>query len=835
MNDKMKMVVVIAAVLFAQVCAAAFDDTGYVKHKITSDSLTGQPVSFDTPTDWIEPDGSEPTAPMPGKKYYVPSGAQMSAGCGLAEHLVFAGDELVIGGNLVPFTAMGYGATVTNLVFLPGGNYKCFAPNNRYLRGTAYIQGTSSSPMTLSCPSSAGIMEFGVNLHGDSSAWMQIFKGSANDRRGFQFTGTNENYFGTIEVTANSHTALGPWPMPAKVIVRSGCSLIGSARNNTAEPSRFSIRALDLADGSTFYMQQAIDAYSKMDSSGRGMLRAEVGDLTLSSGSLLVYGGGHSTNAFFEVTNSLAVTGPVTVVNPVSFEQACNASFVQRRPLIKLAPDATGTLSESDFVISNVASRMKYGLPKSSLIVENGTDGSRTLALDVERVVTMEYQNTYSGGTNWFTEAYREISGLTKYWWNDHEAVSPDKDYYIPTPSEESLRNKYFPPGYSVFPGRSLIAENAYFWIGEIATTGCYFNDLIMVGGSITTCQNSGGEQHWDGKLTLYSESSTTTVKSYDSRKLIFRAELAGPGTLKISTYTPTRLLSSMNGITELAGINTNFTGKIYVTCPYAEPTGAGETGSVPNENQKVTLRISDGRNLGGARSEFTYDAVKLDQMSVLKVLATATLDAQNRGMFVQGMARFDIDSGAMFTVSNTLTLAGLLRKEGEGTLALGGDLRFIDGAVSTAPLATTNVLAVKAGAVKPLATNVLDGAALVFAEGGKLAFDINPDAPGMKEFGFVGRRWATPIARADGFTGRIPVAFDVTRSPAGPPLSSWELGLVTVADAASAESIAEMLQPVNPYTGNGFRVKIEVRENADGSATVCATFSPAGTCLIMR
>ena len=156
MNDKMKMVAAIAAVLFAQVCAAAFDDTGYVKHKIVADPLkTGVPVSFNTATNWIEPDGSEPTAPMPGKKYYVPSGADISAGCGLAEHLVFAGDELVIGGCLVPFTASGYGATVSNLVFLPGGRYKCFAPNNRYLRGTAYIQGTSSSPMTLSCPLSS--------------------------------------------------------------------------------------------------------------------------------------------------------------------------------------------------------------------------------------------------------------------------------------------------------------------------------------------------------------------------------------------------------------------------------------------------------------------------------------------------------------------------------------------------------------------------------------------------------------------------------------------------------------------------------------------------------
>jgi hypothetical protein len=288
-----------------------------------------------------------------------------------------------------------------------------------------------------------------------------------------------------------------------------------------------------------------------------------------------------------------------------------------------------------------------------------------------------------------------------------------------------------------------------------------------------------------------------------------------------------------MNSITELSGTNTSFSGKIKVTCPNAQSTS--KDGFVPCEEYKVTLRISDGRSLGGAMPEFTYDAIKFDQMSVLNVKATTASDAQNRGIFVEGMARFDINSGATFTVSNVLTLAGLLRKEGEGTLALGGDLRFIDGDAATAPLSTTNVLAVKAGAVKPLATNVLDGAALVFSEGGKLAFDINPDAPGMKEFGFVGRRWATPVARADGFTGKIPVAFDVTRSPAGPPLSSWELGLVTVADAASAESIAEMLKPVNPYTGNGFRVKIEVRENADGSATVCAVFSTSGTCLIMR
>ena len=130
MNDRhgtMKLVAALAAVLLVQVCAADFAPTGYVTHKLNSDSLSaGAEVSFNSAVNWIEPDGSDPTAPMPGKKYYVPFGAQMSLGSNGSEHLVFAGDELVVGGDIVPYAASGYGATITNLVFLPGGRYYCY-------------------------------------------------------------------------------------------------------------------------------------------------------------------------------------------------------------------------------------------------------------------------------------------------------------------------------------------------------------------------------------------------------------------------------------------------------------------------------------------------------------------------------------------------------------------------------------------------------------------------------------------------------------------------------------------------------------------------------------
>ncbi len=829
MNDRMKMAAAFAAAMLVQLCAAEYDD--YVKLTTSESPSTTASMAFNTSVHWQEPDGSTPTAPMPGKKYYVPSGKQMVTPY-LAEHLVFGGDELAIAGTLVPFAKTGYGVTVTNLVFLPYGTYYFVAPNERYLRGTAYIQGTSSQPSRIHYGSSAGIMEYGVNLHGSSDAWLQIYgeNGTMSDRRGFQFTGTNENYLGTVEVANNAYLAMGPWPMPAKVIVRSGGTLLGTARNNLAEPSRFVLREVDVEEGARIMLQQAKEAYGSLDSGDRGMLVATVGDLSLASGSRLDFGGGASTNGYLAVTNSLSVAGPVIVKSPVSFSQACSASLVRRHPLIKLAPEATGTLDLGNFAISNDPSQVYYSLPRSELVLE---DDSHTLALDVTPVISMTYFASYFSKSNEFIDAYCVVGNITNYWWSDHEAPSPDKDYYIQNPSNDSA--KYMPPGYMTFAGRSLLAYGISLTTYNLASTGCRFDDLSMIGGGTMIAGGSSVGFDIDGKITFLSNVAPTTFRSYGSRLLRIGAELAGTGTVHVTTYAPTARVSDMNSITEFKGINTNFTGKLYVTCPNANATGTAQPGSVPCEDYKVTLRISDGRNLGGAMPEFTYDAVKIDQMSVLKVLATTAFDAQNRGIFVQGMARFDIDSGATFTMSNTLTIAGLLRKEGEGTLALGGDLRFIDGAAATAPLATTNVLAVKAGAIKPLATNVLDGAALVFSEGGKLAFDVAPDALGMKEFGFVDRRWATPVARADGFTGKIPVVFDVTRSPAGPPLSSWELGLVTVADAASAESIAEMLKPVNPYAGNGFRTKIGVHENADGSATVCAVFSTSGACLIIR
>jgi hypothetical protein len=182
-----------------------------------------------------------------------------------------------------------------------------------------------------------------------------------------------------------------------------------------------------------------------------------------------------------------------------------------------------------------------------------------------------------------------------------------------------------------------------------------------------------------------------------------------------------------------------------------------------------------------------------------------------------------------MLTLATQTTLAGTLVKEGSGTLALGGTLKFTS-AQSDTPSAGANILQVLNGRVRPVSKSGADGLAISFAAdtGLRLAPFAETDDDVMK-YGLYDVKWATPFDLS-GTDGKLDVALDLPES-AGDIPDSFAFGVCTVASSAA-----------NALDGNINLPKISRRTltvtqepNGDGTVTFTARYSKRGFSISFR
>ena len=199
-----------------------------------------------------------------------------------------------------------------------------------------------------------------------------------------------------------------------------------------------------------------------------------------------------------------------------------------------------------------------------------------------------------------------------------------------------------------------------------------------------------------------------------------------------------------------LTGTNSAFSGRLAVT----------NDRNTPSTN--TTLTVSDVRALGGARTSFAYNALSLAKCSRLDVTGSINFSEPTRGVYFSGSNYVNIANAAhTLTLASQTTLAGTLIKEGAGTLALGGTLKFTSSQSDT-PVEGTNILQLSAGRVKPVSKTGADGLAITFASGTglRLAPLAEADADVLR-YGLYDVKWATPFdLTATG--GKLDVALDL-------------------------------------------------------------------------
>lgn len=404
-------------------------------------------------------------------------------------------------------------------------------------------------------------------------------------------------------------------------------------------------------------------------------------------------------NLSFESGSSLMVQhepgsgkcGLVSVVGAVSHDGAINVVF--EKPVTSddygksykiMSLPAESALSEADFEYAKVDGDAAAAFAEFS-IVENAGGGDDVI-VRFDPMVTLEHRiSGVKQSSSTVLETYG-IAYTNGNWWSDHEATHENAHYQMTVASVFS--------GYPVeyeFPGLSLgLAGSKY--VTKTTTNIC---ERLYLVDTVTFAMCS------QGNLSLFGNYDTrsflTQVVGYSGTVLNIYSAICGDGNFQISGYAANQAATKWAGRLGLYGDNSAWTGKL--------DTIASSFCADADESRHHTVAINNDNSLGGARSEFTYDALRLRRFATLSVVDDVRLaPGLNAGIFIDTNGIFSVEAEKRFECHWPISLCGNLYKAGAGTAMFGGELSFID-AENLSP-----TLFVRSGSVGVLDAAALDG-----------------------------------------------------------------------------------------------------------------------------
>jgi len=274
--------------------------------------------------------------------------------------------------------------------------------------------------------------------------------------------------------------------------------------------------------------------------------------------------------------------------------------------------------------------------------------------------------------------------------------------------------------------------------------------------------------------------------------------------------YTRTDNDNGYPGTLELVAPNTNFAGRIIVT------SGPKKT--------PLHLVLHDGRNLGGAYGRDDgqgWKSFEVDNFMRVSNVVDVVFNEPTRGMYVKEGANLDVPVNTTFEIGVPITYGGEIRKNGPGTLVLGGEAKFANakGDQVAIPIEGSNVLAVVNGSICIAHTNALDGVSVRM--NADTRFLINPER-GAKSYGAVMCRDGSGMVTE---SGKLPVDFEPGYQPSDLRV---DCGIITV----PADRVDDY-EFDYPTEFDGRAVTLERRGNPDGTVTFYLSLAgKAGFCV---
>ena len=559
-----------------------------------------------------------------------------------------------------------------------------------------------------------------------------------------------------------------------------------------------------------------------------------IGTLDLRPNSVLMVTGGVTrayntgfpesrTNAFFHVAQSCTVQGPISLAIP-----GCEAvpDGTTNRIAMFSVPAGTG-LEPSDFTL------VADALPPvpHRLVVDVGQDGREMLVCEVEPYAVLLASDNANLPYN--TVVASSLTNAAA--WSDGEVPHAGVNYvvqrrpYLPgtmslqTPTDNALNSKY---AYT-FLGRRLIICSGCRLISRCGTFNSTDLPLRFLDGShlhfasFQCTRFIGGVDVGEGTFSIqpYAGSSMEVDR------------LTGAGT--VATGTMLSGTDSVGGYYCFADAS-GFYGKIDLRTT--------STSAISMEKERLQHLFVSGNSLGGALDEFTPDALRVADFSVVYLDGTSTTqtlaNTVNRGVKVDGVGRFCVsDIADRLRIDWPVTYNGALWKEGDGTLSLGGAALFGDTAADVPAADGTNDIVLMDGTLEVASAAAVDGCRIVVSNDTRLVVAYDPADVEMLRDGLRNVKTATPFVLEDGTT--LPLAVDLSALYGDSGPRRVTVGLVTVTNAAETLTAVRAFMPDRvDVSGVPGPIKTSISESVDaaaGTLTFTLTARPFGTTVTIR
>ena len=526
----------------------------------------------------------------------------------------------------------------------------------------------------------------------------------------------------------------------------------------------------------------------------------------------------HVSCATIHVTEGLSMEGLAKVklsMSDIAFDGLTNRFVVLTAPKSELDRD--------DFVLDLDMGAYPADMRRlAKLEVERGEDRD-SLVFTFEPVVSLvisdnNEQTACSRATTSFAD------GNESHWSDNrlpHEGAhyvvlkNGDAIRYLNTMgvgrsnSSSGYEMRHFPgESLTIGPGCVLTLYQSLFGVKELR---------ILDGAYVRLGQFSAGE---DGTVEIEGEklvapSGTVRILVYAKYTAEFSGDLSGEATITIPGVGAT---SSPQGFTRFTGDNSAFEGRFSVS-------QVDYKGNVPTVINMQTLSVVATNQLGGVISEMAWDGITLKRMCRIHVSGNASLaKGTNRGLYIDSTSDRDgvefyeqvkINSGKEFAVETQLTMNGVLRKDGPGTLTLAAPVKFGEGAVSDMPSVNSNILNIAEGTLKVRGADCIDGLEIRFGSSAKFVIDATSFDADSLRYGVRNVKTDTPFVLPDG-EAKLPLEI---LYPQSVPEEGVVLGIMTVRSSIAAR-IKAMLPEMPRRIDEKIVRKVEISDEVNGWTT---------------
>ena len=533
--------------------------------------------------------------------------------------------------------------------------------------------------------------------------------------------------------------------------------------------------------------------------------------LSFCDGSTVRFGVDATTGGTIRVTEKLTIpSGGKVKLDVTALPNSC---LEGRLHPVLIAPAESGLDSEA-FELTVLEKRLGASAAEStrrelfakiaacSVKVEKMPD-CEILYLVMDKYTCLKYDESW-GLSGWETEN-------SANWYNvaDNTPLSQEVTYI------NYYQQMTGPTTNFVFSGKRLVISfNS--WGLRIAAKEYTIPNLVMTyNGQIQSFNVEDASLYGNVRLVNPDSSGfAMTLSSARKYKVTMHSQISGSGGLRImgSNERDGEKTDNPSATIYLKGNNPEFSGRIFVTNVENDPA------------TNLTLRISDAQQLGGAMPKFTYNGIGFAKWSRFQADASLDLVEPTRGVYFVGGNYVNIPNAShTLTLGSQTTFAGTVVKEGAGTLALGGVLKFTS-AESDEPLEGTNVLRVTQGKIRPASKTGADGLAISFAEGtGLLLKPITETDAEVLRYGLYNKKWAEPFdLTATG--GKLNVSLEFPEDALEIP-DRFSFGICTVAASAAAGLTDNIVLPKI----KGRTCTIVPVDNGDDTVTFTANCAKRG------